>query len=117
MSMQPAYDTRLEFDMADRMSRALRVSGIGVSEMADHLEVSRNAVSNWINGHNRPRERDLRGFALRTGFPIEWLRDGDERPTPPENLQKITDRLLAPNIISMDAYRAPQSTTETAAAA
>lgn len=97
--MQPAHDARLEFDLADRLSRALRVSGVGVQEMADHLEVSRNAVSSWINGRNRPRDRDLRAFALRTGFPMDWLRDGGQMgggPDPdPGNSRKITVRLIA----------------------
>lgn len=76
--MQPSTDERLAFDQADRLRRALRISGIGVEEMAKHLEVSPNTVSNWINGRNAPRDRDLRQFALRTGFPITWLRDGLE---------------------------------------
>ena len=75
--MQLERDERLEFDRSDRIRRALRVSGVSVQEMADHLEVSRNTVSNWINGHSSPRPRDLRALALRTGFPFSWLETGE----------------------------------------
>ena len=76
MSIQSVVDQRLNFDMADRMRRALRVSGISVKTMAEELQVSRNAVTNWINGHNTPRRRDLVGFALKTGFPVSWIENG-----------------------------------------
>lgn len=77
MTLQPSpSDPRFEFDRGDRMRRALRVSGLRVEEMAAHLEVSRNTVSNWINGRANPRDRDLKQFALRTGFPIDWLANG-----------------------------------------
>lgn len=83
MTPQPALDERLQFDLADRLRKALRTNNIGVQEMADHLRVSPTTVSNWINGRNRPRERDLRDFALRTGYPVEWLRDGTVTPPSP----------------------------------
>lgn len=73
---QAESDSRYEFDMADRMRRALRVSGVGVAEMADYLEVSRDTVGNWINGRARPRLRDARLFALKTGFSVTWLAKG-----------------------------------------
>ncbi|WP_224751704.1 helix-turn-helix domain-containing protein [Microbacterium helvum] len=77
---QVADDDRFGMDLADRMTKALRHSGIGVQEMADYLEVSRNAVSSWINGRNEPRRRDLRAFALRTGYPMSWLEKGKRAP-------------------------------------
>jgi transcriptional regulator with XRE-family HTH domain len=69
------YDP-LEWDMADRMRKALRVSELGVQEIAESLEVSRNAVSAWINGRNTPRDRDVKMFAMRTGVDYDWLRFG-----------------------------------------
>lgn len=69
-------DSRFEFDQADRLRRALRVSGIAVNDMADYLQISRNTVTAWINGRNKPRRRDLAAFALRTGFPLSWLETG-----------------------------------------
>lgn len=67
----------LEFDLADRMRKALRISGMGVSEMAEYLGVARNTVSTWINGKIRPSTQTLRLWALRTGVPYEWLLNGD----------------------------------------
>jgi transcriptional regulator with XRE-family HTH domain len=62
-----------EWDLADRMRKSLRESGGGVQEMADYLDVSRTAVSSWINGRIRPTTQTLRLWAMRTGVPYEWL--------------------------------------------
>lgn len=43
-----------EWEMRDRLRKALDVSGVGVSEMADELGVSRNAVGNWLAGRTKP---------------------------------------------------------------
>lgn len=75
--MNPATDPRFEMDLADRMTKALRFSGLGVQEMAERLQVSRNAVSSWINGRHAPRPRDLKAFALATGYPVAWLETGE----------------------------------------
>lgn len=80
MSLSHQHEDRLSFDMADRMRRALRVSDISVNDMAEALQVSRNTVTSWINGRNRPRRRDLVAFAMRTGFPIGWLETGEAPP-------------------------------------
>lgn len=69
-------DTRFTLEFPDRMWLAVRRSGLSVQELADRLEVSRNTVSSWINGRNRPRDRDLKAFALATGYPADWLRFG-----------------------------------------
>ena len=66
----------LEWDVADRMRKALRISDVGVQELADYLGVARNTVSTWINGRITPSTQTLRLVALRTGVPYEWLRDG-----------------------------------------
>lgn len=65
-----------EFDLADRLRKTLRESGIGVSEMADYLGVSRNAVSTWINGRIVPTGPALKLWALRCGVSVEWLVSG-----------------------------------------
>ena len=81
------------WDTADRMRKALRVAGIGVSEMADYLGVSRTSVSNWINGRVPPSIQTLRLWALRTGVPYPWLLGGD---TVPPNGGFISARTLYP---------------------
>ena len=80
MSIQAAIPL-LEWDVADRMRKALRSSGTGVAEMADYLGVSRNTVGTWINGRITPSTQTLRLWALRTGAPYEWLANG-EAPHP-----------------------------------
>jgi transcriptional regulator with XRE-family HTH domain len=66
-----------EFDTADRLRKALRTSGIGAQEMADYLDVCRNTVSNWINGHCLPKGAYIRLWALHTGVPFDWILRGD----------------------------------------
>lgn len=65
-----------EWDLADRMRKALRHADIGVAEMADYLGVSRRSVSNWINGSVEPSLQTLRLWSLRTGVPLEWVLAG-----------------------------------------
>jgi transcriptional regulator with XRE-family HTH domain len=65
-----------EWDIADRMRKALRVAGLSVQEIADYLGVSRNSVGAWINGRIEPSTQTLRLWAMRTGVDYEWLRDG-----------------------------------------
>lgn len=98
MTMQPAADPRFDFDQADRLRRALRFNELGVGEMAEYLQVSPNTVSNWINGRAKPRPRDLKLFALKTGFPVGWLETGDwdgpDGGNSQEETSEITFRLL-----------------------
>ena len=84
MSQQPETWAHLEPDLADRMRKALRVADLGVTQMAEYLDVSRNSVGNWINGRIVPTTQTLRLWAMRTGVPFEWLRDGQSpRPVGP----------------------------------
>ena len=76
MNHAEASTDRYELRFSERMWLALHRSDIPVQELADRLEVSRNSVSSWINGRTRPRRRDLRAFALATGYPITWLETG-----------------------------------------
>lgn len=68
---EPVWDT------ADRMRKALQVSGIRCQDMAKRLGVSRGTVGNWINGRTSPRVAVLRLWALETGVSFDWLRDGE----------------------------------------
>lgn len=97
MSIQPEHGIVPEFDLADRMRKALRVSGVGVQEIADYLEVSRGAVGNWINGKARPNPAAIKLWALRTGVPYAWLRSG-EMPRGPEGCPE-QDSNLQPTVL------------------
>jgi transcriptional regulator with XRE-family HTH domain len=66
-----------EWDLADRMRKALRHADIGVQEMADYLGVARNTVGTWINGRIRPSRQTLRLWSLRCGVPLAWLMEGE----------------------------------------
>ena len=70
-----------EWDLADRLRKALRTSGIGVQEIADYLGVARNTVSTWINGKIVPSKQTQRLWALRCGVPFEWLSDDTTPPS------------------------------------
>ncbi len=80
MTEQPAPpQASPEWDVADRMRKALRQARVGPQEMADYLGVSRQSVGNWINGRIEPSVQTLRLWAMRTGVPFEWLA-GDQFP-------------------------------------
>lgn len=65
-----------QWDLADRMKKALREADIGVSDMADYLDVARGTVSTWINGKITPNRQTQRLWALRCGVSYEWLTTG-----------------------------------------
>jgi transcriptional regulator with XRE-family HTH domain len=70
-----------EWDLADRLGKSLREAKMSVQQMADYLEVHRNTVSAWTNGRTPPGPQTIRLWAMRTGVPYRWLRDGK---TPPD---------------------------------
>jgi len=69
-------EDRLTFGKSDRLNKALEFSGISSNEMAEHLDVSRTTISNYINGRTEPKRSTLRDWAMRTGVPLEWLESG-----------------------------------------
>ena len=75
--MHASETDALEWDVADRLRKSLRASGVGVQVMADYLGMSRNSISNWINGRAVPDHRTLMLWAMRTGVPLPWLEHGE----------------------------------------
>jgi transcriptional regulator with XRE-family HTH domain len=94
----PDGDRVPEWDVADRMRKSLRNAGMGVQEMADYLGVARNTVSTWINGRIEPSTQTLRLWALRTGVPFAWLRDGKSTEV---ILGSTMHRSSTPSLISL----------------
>ncbi|HEY5985126.1 MAG TPA: helix-turn-helix transcriptional regulator [Streptosporangiaceae bacterium] len=76
MNEESAPGAAPEWDLADRMRKALRHAGIKPSQMADYLGVGGNTVSTWINGRIEPSTQTLRLWSLRCGVPFEWLSGG-----------------------------------------
>lgn len=66
-----------EWDLADRMRKALRESDFNSLEMADYLGVNRQTVAAWLGGKHYPKVGMLRLWAMRTGVDFDWLRDGE----------------------------------------
>ncbi|OZF41944.1 hypothetical protein CH292_27115 [Rhodococcus sp. 14-2470-1a] len=64
------------FDLADRLRKSLRVSGMAVTEMADYLGITRETAGRYMNGHVRVPTATLRVWAMATNVPFEWLKDG-----------------------------------------
>lgn len=77
-----------EFDLSDYLTKALRQSGLGVSEMAEQLGVTRETVGRWINGRGEPKRGALVAWAAITGVDLAWLetaprarRDSNPKPS------------------------------------
>ena len=65
------------WDLADRLHKSLRVSGVSVQAMADELGVHRNTVSGYLSGKHLPTRAVLVVWALKTGTPFEWVAHGE----------------------------------------
>lgn len=86
MSQAPAAGNAApEWDLADRLVKALRVGDVGKGEMAEHLGVNPNTVGNYVSGRTKPSRAVLRVWAMRCGVPLEWLLTGqvDSSDGPP----------------------------------
>ena len=79
-----------EWDLADRLRKALRESGIGAGEMAEYMGVNRTTVSAWLTGKYYPRKGTLRLWAMRTGVPFEWLAGDEEEGVRRQGLEPRT---------------------------
>lgn len=85
------------FDLADRMRKALRNSGLTVTDMAEYLGISRETAGRYMNGHGKVPLQTVRLWALRTGVPFEWLETGkvpsDNPPAPKKTRARKTRSL------------------------
>lgn len=72
-----------QWDMYDRLAKSLKSAGLSVADAAEYFDVHRNTVSGWIHGRINPDTRTLRLWAMLTGVPYEWLREGIEPDSGP----------------------------------
>lgn len=89
-----------EWDLADRLTKALRYSGLGVSDMATQLGVSRESVGRWINGRNAPKRAAVVAWASITGCDLYWLENGQD----PSTLDRSYLTVLA-DVVDLAEYR------------
>lgn len=71
-----------EWDLADRLRKALRSSDVSVAQMAQALDVSRQTVGNWMAGRARPTRATVVAWALATGVDLHWLETGQAPAEP-----------------------------------
>lgn len=72
------------FTMGDRLRKAREEAGLGHSELARDIGVSRNTITNYERGHVQPRRGAVILWAMRTGVPLRWLETG-EAPSPSDD--------------------------------
>lgn len=65
------------FTMADRLRKAREFAGMTQDELADAIGISRRTVTTYEHGGTRPSRVIIRGWALATGVPVDWLTSGD----------------------------------------
>lgn len=65
-----------EWDLTDRLRKALRAAGVSVQAMADELDCTRQTVGAYLGGRVTPKVPVLRVWAIKCGVPYEWLATG-----------------------------------------
>ena len=73
---QPVVPDPLEWDLADRLAKAMRIGGYRATTLAAVLGVHRNTVSNYLSGKIAPDRRTLIAWASECGVPMRWLETG-----------------------------------------
>lgn len=78
-------DHRLEFDLADRIRKSMRVAGLDQQTLAAAIGVTSSAISAWVRAVSAPDLDTQARIARATGVPMDWLVRGPGRePTPAE---------------------------------
>lgn len=77
LAEMPDEDLVPEWDLADRMTKSLRVRGISVGAMAESFGLSRETIGRWLSGRAEPDKGRLFFWATLTGVNLEWLETGE----------------------------------------
>lgn len=77
--MTSAYESGKipEIQVHHRLRIAREWAGLEQSELADLIGISRQSVSKAESGKTEPRRITLNAWALATGVPVSWLRNGE----------------------------------------
>ncbi|QKY80038.1 immunity repressor [Gordonia phage Doggs] len=77
--MTSAYESGKipEIQVHHRLRIAREWAGLEQSELADRIGISRQSVSKAESGKTEPRRITLNAWALATGVPVSWLRNGE----------------------------------------
>jgi transcriptional regulator with XRE-family HTH domain len=68
-----------DWDIHERLAKALKHSGLTTEELAARLGVSPNTVRNWVHGHVKRLSRaGVLVWAQETGVDADWLLTGND---------------------------------------
>jgi transcriptional regulator with XRE-family HTH domain len=84
---QPVTATMVpQWTIEDRLRKAREAAGFDQRELADAIGVARQTIGYYEAGNTTNHRRIvLNQWALATGVPVDWLRDGIEPESGPDN--------------------------------
>ena len=65
-----------QFDVADRLKKALSVADVPVGEMAEYIGITRETLSRYLNGRTPAPIAVVRLISVRTRVSLTWLQTG-----------------------------------------
>lgn len=77
MSIQSNDLTMYEWDITDRLRKALKIGGVSAQQMAAELDCHRQTVAGYLNGKHKPPTAVLKVWALKCGVRYPWLATGE----------------------------------------
>lgn len=78
MSEQTSSARVPRFTLADRLRKSREWAGLEQSELAERIGLGRTTIGNYERGVTPAKRPLLLSWAIATGVPLEWLRDGIE---------------------------------------
>lgn len=79
MSQEHSVDNVPEFDLVDRLHKAMRERGTNATRLASELGVHRNTINNYLSGKPIDR-RTIMAWAMACGVSVSWLEHGTVTP-------------------------------------
>ena len=68
----------MESTLGQRMKKSLILSGNGIGDLSQYLEVHRNSIASYLADRMQPAPMILRLWADKTGVPLAWLTAGSQ---------------------------------------